>query len=400
MKRDQVLRDELADRWTQWWKLHSKDRLPDNELILLNSARIDLVNPVGLARFGPVFPANLHAGPLHESTLQITGTWDSSAYIDFDAARILQHNQGWHNINALDVEKGDWIAQAGVDAYARLTHPVDRAATSRLCMVETRGLTAWPVSNDRFDHIDAELAADKPLDLGAAGPTEMLVPTDEKTGTPRYTDYPATFLIATREGGRGIVQITALTHEGAALQLRYRMFEGTSVQPPPLAVAIAEPEQTPAGKAFGEVRDVSLASPILRDDSALELHTGKTMPQQIDDDVRLTSAKRQWLQTWGGDLLTLTWPNRQLRGLGGDQMLALEVSPAAWDSLSPAQVHTILARRNPADASSASAYMIPDATHTMPATWLVRTRSGESGILQITELSNDHLTLRATNSSM
>jgi hypothetical protein len=172
------------------------------------------------------------------------------------------------------------------------------------------------------------------------------------------------------------------------------MFEEKSVQPPPLAVALAEPEQAPAAKSFGEVRDVALASPLLRDDSALELHTGKTMPQQIDDDVMLTSAKREWLQTWGGDLLTLIWPNRQLCGLGGDQMVALEVSPAAWDSLSPQQVQTILARRDPSDAASAGAYMIPDATHTMPATWLVRTRSGEIGILQITELSNDHLTLR------
>ena len=237
VKRDQALRDDLADRWAQWWKLHHKELLSDADLASLDTARTDLVNPAGLARFGPVFPPNLHAGALHDATLQITGTWDSPAYIDFDAARVLQHNQGWRNINALDVEKGDWIAQAGVDAYARLTRPVDRAATSRLCMLEARGLTAWPVSNDRFDHIDAELAANKPLNLGNAGPSELLVPADEKTGTPHYTDYPATFLIATREGGRGILQITGLTHEGAALQLRYRMFEGTSLQQPPLAVA-------------------------------------------------------------------------------------------------------------------------------------------------------------------
>ena len=49
--------------------------------------------------------------------LQITGTWDAPAYIDFDAARILQHNQGWNNLSALDVEKGDWIAQAGRGRY-------------------------------------------------------------------------------------------------------------------------------------------------------------------------------------------------------------------------------------------------------------------------------------------
>ena len=75
-------------------------------------------------------------------------------------------------------------------------------------------------------------------------------------------------------------------------------------------------------------------------------------------------------------------------------MLALEVSPAAWDAMSPAQIQTILARRDPSAAQAAGTFLIPDATHTMPATWILRTRSGDTGILQITELSNDHLTVR------
>ncbi|MGN6368235.1 MAG: RNA polymerase sigma factor [Phycisphaerae bacterium] len=392
--RDQDLRTDLADRWAQWWKLHYKDLVSEKDLASLDAARTDLIDPVGRAAFGPVFPAGLRPGPLHEATLQAAGTWDAPAYIDLDNDKILQHNEGWHNIGTLDVEKGDWIAQAGVDAYARLTRPLDRNAPSRIPMLQSRGLTAWPVPNQRFDRIDAELAQDKPLDLGAQGPTERLLPTDEKTGAPLYNAYPATFLFATREGGRGILQITGPANNNSALHLRYRMLQGTTVQQPPLAIALAQPDQTPAPASFGEVHDVTLASPLARDDSALDLHTGKTMPQQIDDDVMLTAAKRQWLETWGGDLLTLTWPNRQLCGLGGDQMLALEVSPNAWDNLSPQLAQSILARRDPSAANAAGAFLIPDPTHPLPATWLLQTRTGESALLQITELSPDHLTLR------
>ena len=65
-------------------------------------------------------------------------------------------------------------------------------------------------------------------------------------------------------------------HVQAAAALRFR------------GASLRAPEETPAATRFEDVHEVTLASPLLRDDSALELQTGKTMPQQIDDDVMLT----------------------------------------------------------------------------------------------------------------
>jgi len=407
-RRDQELRDALADRWAQWWKLHQNEFISTRDLQSLDDARTDLVDPVGLARFGPVFPtgSGVRVGPVEETTLQVVGTWDAKAYIDFDApgvgggsGRVYQHNEGWRDESPAQFQDGgDWITQAGVDAYARVTHPTDRAVTSRICMLQGRGLTAWRISDARFDTIDKEIHSGQPLDMGTWGPTQSLIAADPITGAPDYQQFPVTFLFATREGGRGVMQITGLADRGAAIDIRYRMFEGSGItlQQPPLADALAPPapEQNEKSPTFGQEHEVTLGSPTLRDDSALTLQTGKTMPQEPSEDAMFTLGKREWLETWGGDLLTLTWPNRILCGLGGDQMLALEVSPGAWDSLAPADVQKILARRDPSASETAGTFLIPDPNHDMPATWLLRARAGEIGILQITELSNEHLTVR------
>jgi hypothetical protein len=393
--RDLQIREQLADRWQQWWKAHQPEFVSEQEMASLKAARVDVVDPIGVAKFGPVFPtgAQVRLGPIREATLQATGTWDAKAYIDFDAGRVYAHNEGWHDV--APEQASDWIGDAGVDAYARLTHPTDRAATSKMCMLQGRGMTAWRIPNARFDDIDSEVQANGPLDMGAWGATDSLVARDVTTDTPQYGEYPVTFLFATREGGRGIMQIVGPVAEGDAMRLRYRMFEGMPVKEAPLAAALNSVDSIDRGFSFGQVHELSLGAPASPDDSALQLQTGKTRPQLVaTDDVTFTESKREWLQNWGGDVMTLTWANHQVCGLGGDHMLAMEVSPDAWDNLPAGQLTTYLGRRDPAPGDSARTFLIPDPAHNMPATWIVETREGELGLVQITELSNDHLAMR------
>lgn len=91
--------------------------------------------------------------------------------------------------------------------------------------IESWQLSVWQIENQRFDKIEDELKSGQPIDLGSVGPTSKLVLLDPKSREVLKSQFPATFLFVTREGGRGVLQLLERSEDGQKISLQFRMWD-------------------------------------------------------------------------------------------------------------------------------------------------------------------------------
>jgi RNA polymerase sigma factor (sigma-70 family) len=240
-------RQQFLTRWQTWWEENRGKFVTDADMNSMKLALYDgdIVNAVGETLQAKIFPTgpNVRLSAAKEIILPDQTTPNAATYLDFDAGQIYRRNQGIDNPDPNTVR---WILDAGVDAYARgamqgtlIIHDETRvpprtttvSVENPRCTLNMNDCKIWRIDNARFDTIEQELREGKILTSANDRPSSSIFP--------GKNDYPLTALFITREGGRGIIQLVETVENGMALKMRYRMWEGINVRPPPLAAKLA-----------------------------------------------------------------------------------------------------------------------------------------------------------------
>ena len=191
---------------------------------------------------------------------------------------------------------------------------------------------------------------------------------------------PETYFIQTREGGVGILQITGFVpkpHQG--IEIRYKMIEGLPTRKAPTTETTEEcvPAVSKREASFGDVVEKTMSDGV--DESAvIDFDTGNI--GKIPEAVRAKgeAAVFGWMSKEGFDAMSETDAN--IRGLVGVDMVAHPRSPrfdSNWKSAPPWRVSDKLSW------SKLGTPAIITAKYGVPATYVIRTRKGGLGVLQI-----------------
>jgi hypothetical protein len=200
------------EHWQTWWSEHWQDFVTKEELESVELPRRgeDPVAQAGLARFGPLFPTGgrVRLGPVREVELGPEEDGNATSHVDFDTGRVYGQPKitgGVAPENAYDfaARTVTWYQRMGIDARYQGG-------------IVGRDLHLWLVEDNRWNTLEEEIRSGRPIKLGLEIASRM-----RPSGANR--DQPGTFLLTTREGGRGIVQVFPRTAGFRSYRLRYRM---------------------------------------------------------------------------------------------------------------------------------------------------------------------------------
>ncbi|HVX85628.1 MAG TPA: sigma-70 family RNA polymerase sigma factor [Phycisphaerae bacterium] len=358
---DNGARRPVPDVWIAWY---AQQTGATQSTLAAPPAAGDPVGDAGRLAFAALFPTGpqVRLSNVHEVLLDARNGWNAPAYLDLDTGRRLERNEGWTDHG--QHPHADWPREAGVDIG------IDSGGGAPL--LQSFGMTVWPLQNVRFETLPAEVHLNAALDIGDAAPRVLR----EKLG-----QDPHTWLFATREGGRGALQVTLLQAPGGpTLRVRYRLFEGTRSAPPPLTGQIEAPATQTAGQ-FGPEREVELGSARPDASMAVDLDTGALRADAPDPDIgALTAAKTRWLREWGGDLVVLPAQAGEPSELAADRFIALPVTADAWDHLQPPDAAALLLRRDATVDPTEALLRLPAGER---EAWVFQTREGCAGLMQI-----------------
>jgi len=385
-----MFRDRM-EHWEQWWTEHREEFVSPADVLSVETAKRDrdLVHEAGVARFGPLFPtgADVRLGPVHEVQLEPSTYWNAKSHIDFDSGRVFEQFEGIHGSASEGFAR--WYVLNGIDMRG----------------IDGKDLHVRLIPNSRWETLEEEIRSGKPIELGREA-RSTLVPFGKSRRDYRR-DQVGTFLFTTREGGRGVVQVFPRTEGSEARRLRYRMWVDPDVK------QAIQPAPTP--RKQGDVALGPLVEPILQTPARgrtflLDLETGRTVAPPdslVPADASSTHAfyRDEQLVTWcreqGIDVITnesrvaymggapsdgTARPSRIVQLIGLD-MVARRVLPRSFDEMSVERVKEILNRR-PAEKSEL-AWMSPQTgTEDQPDTFVIKTRDGNLGLLQIVRTSS------------
>ncbi len=366
-----AVRREMAKRWTKWWTENRHKYVSDAELATVENRAAPQDDPVeaaGLAKFGPLFPAgkDVRLGPVHDLVLPAGITIDVKACLNFDTGRTFGQLEG----SRLNV-RADWLRwyqETGVDA--RVT------AGEELVGYDVR---AWLVDNVLWDKLPDELATRDAIDPGIKGPSSSFYPCRvEGVGRIDAGTLPATFLVITREGSRGILQILSQETPPNGLHIWYRMFESPRL--PAVKVTTLPTQPARAGLSFGAEHQVTLHDPRSKMDAAVSFDTGETFALP---DGAFAAGYEKWLHA--SDASVMAWVGSDpgiLAGVLGNKIGLRQIASEAWDRLTPAEVIDLSSRFPP---SSDFAFQALGVSPSLPQTGVFQTAKGTMGLVQITE---------------
>jgi RNA polymerase sigma-70 factor (ECF subfamily) len=392
---DYNARDTAA--WHDWWLAHWQDFLTQKDADAVKPAvgKDDPVAAAGVARFGPLFPTGprIRVGPIHEVALAAWGGADSKTTIDFDTDTVSSSlDQGPQSFAPFkpSAPPTDWVN--GNDAFCITYSDPTRN------WVYGQDVEAWRIDNARWDSIESEVRSGQALDLGRGGVLNDFHVRSQEMRTPTNPNLPpATFLFITRERGRGIIQILGSFSSPPCVKFRYRMFQDP--EHPAEAKARPAPPAPRPDLAFGPEIKVTLASPVSRNPSALDLDTGETRPAAAEV-VRqrssppspvITSKALGWLADWHGDLIVQPQAEgEKLWAIKAVDVAAFPLTPDAWDRIGPNQLTAVFAYKQREKEGFFSAKSPPADS----VIYAFKTREGAIGILQVLPGSAESLNLR------
>lgn len=382
---------ERKEHWERWWAEHREEFVSQEELLPVETAKPDrdLVHEAGVARFGPLFPtgADERLGPIREVQLEPSNYWDAKSHIDFDTGRVFEQFEGSQESASDGFAR--WYLRTGIDMRG----------------IDGKDLHTWLIPNSRWETLEEEVRSGKPIGLGREA-RSTLVPFGKSRRDYRR-DQVGTFLFTTREGGRGVVQVFPRTEASEARRLRYRMWVDPDVKHVP------QPAPTPRKQgdiALGPLVEPTLQTPARGRTFLLDLETGRTISPPdslVPAGASSTHAfyKDEKLITWcrerGIDVITnesqvaymgaapsdgTSRPSTIVQLVGLD-MVARRVLPESFDEMSVEKVEEILNRRP--EEKSELAWMSPQTgTEHRPCTFVIKTRDGNVGLLQIVKTSS------------
>jgi beta-lactamase regulating signal transducer with metallopeptidase domain len=394
---------ERKQHWEEWWGEHWDEFVTEEELqsVELPQSDDDPVEAAGLARFGPLFPTgpNVRLRPVQEVHLDYSGYRDGKAYLDFETGRSLEEHEGlraadWDTPERYGEINAGWRRREGLDAwYGGMLDGVD--------------LYIWLVGDDRWDTIEDEILSGEPLALGRE--SSYLVPFGKDRNDLKH-DRLGTFLFTTREGGRGIVQVFPKEEDSGRRRLQYRMWvrEGEPPRDPPSSPAGQKPSTR-----FGKPQTAVLDMPGDGKEFALSLKAGrKAAPAKLlkPGDTKPQPAKvprsakplyeneafLKWCRESEVDGFANTIEMGYAASDGGSppgpsttlvlfglDMLSMRVLPRAFDEMTVEKARDVLGRSP--EKPSTHWMMIDLNLPERPDTFLVQTRDGSVGLVQIEE---------------
>jgi hypothetical protein len=206
-------------------------------------------------------------------------------------------------------------------------------------------------------------------------------------------ELPSTYLFKTREGGRGILQITGFTENPPALKIRYKLVlaQSKNLSTPPVHVVHANTNTA----GFGPMAECTVNFSEPEQDMFLSFETGKLMKEPggrlntpEPEKLHVADEVLTWAGSSGADLLIrfcvarlprngpFAKPQLILRSL---DMVMISTNTEAWDTLSARDIATaVRSTRQPSPWNGL--FWGAPSEHT----FLFRTRQGSAGILLVT----------------
>jgi len=257
MEEDFALRlRQASGKWRIWWNANKAGLLNPAQLAEAESWTApplsDPVESAGLAAHGFLIPfgPTVSFGPVTEVTLaHATDGWNGD-YLDFDTGKRLRIPQEIKEITGGQriPRSNQWSRQNGVDVGTFWGWNLEGDKCIRL--QNAHSCFVWPVDNARWETIEQEIRENHPLSLG--DPQSGFGNIEEKSKT------PLTYLIRTREGGVGMVQLLGFNADMSGIRIRYKMLVKTedAVQPAPPDPPLTQPQPE-----AGEVKKENTESP-------------------------------------------------------------------------------------------------------------------------------------------
>jgi hypothetical protein len=382
-----VLRGLARQRyWQDWWDAHSNEFPAEKELQPAPGDR-DLIEEAGIARFGPLFPTgkDIELGPVHEVELQFDGYVNARSYIDFDAGRLYQFEEGISADEAKSTDSGGamlrWFRRSGVDARCN----------GNIIGID---LPLWLIDNRRWDTLPDEVRSRHLLNIGREA-TNSLVPFG-RHDTDYHENQVGTFLFITREGGRGVIQtLPREDDETYSHKIRYRLWGEKSGHPPPTQVRKTRRNES----EWGPERVGILRAPGRGQAFLMSLETGErlTPPDTLvpANTEFFSFADEKELATWcranGANFGTIATRNASdskvkpavadstTLTLVGLDLQALSVLPSSYNEMTLAELKDLMVRY-PARPDQG---WMPYTTEPRQDTYAFATKSGTMGVLQI-----------------
>jgi predicted Ser/Thr protein kinase len=173
-------------------------------------------------------------------TRSVNGEGDTRRrFIDFDTGRQFAASEFFGaKAEPSPEDTHKWWKEYGIDAVGD-TSPVVSGLVGFDLIAVAVPRNEWDMAPARLDHYLASAKSGTPATLSAKG------------------DLPATFVIRTREGGRGLLQITGFS--GAApntrsVLIRYKLVQSAD-KPKRLSTLLSEPDRARALELFNDIED-------------------------------------------------------------------------------------------------------------------------------------------------
>lgn len=411
MRAAKLRHERLSRQWQVWWDQNQDEFVTAEAMASLTAHPHEesALESAGIEINGPLFPTGqpYHLGPVRDIHLHVWDeTFDRTELIDFDAQRKMTLLEAVRllppGMRAMEDGVSNWYSSAGADAdgYCSLlllpNHPEktqgnsdhhvilhfnEKDARSVYSLYGQEDLT-WCIEDGRWDSLGAEIESGHPIVLESRGPDDEFIWRDPKTGNRDWEHFPATFLFRTREGGAGIVQLLEPDDKRQSLHLRYRM-----VEPHPKGYVPRPIPPIPAAAPFGEVKQLTLATPKSGVTCALNLATGVTFapPKDLADDPTTGPFAFQWFMASPADLMAVeAYQSTKPVGLKFNNTTLVGLSSGAFDRLEPGMV--VLALDHLEARPEAFVFRPGDGND---GTATFRTRTGTIGMIQITAASDD-----------
>ncbi len=209
---------EGAEHWVRFENFRVEDFTPTQPRARkkVNSRSTGESSPA----FGPVIERTVNHG--HENPVD--------SMIDLDTGKLFSvPNDLWPKPGEDTKSKKEageaWIRANGIDAVGCASLPAAGPQSATVAKIGLGGQDMLTVTTDKADwdkitptDIESRLAQAK---LEHRGRSDMMA----------GGELPATFLFQTREGGMGILQIVAFTEKPKAVKIRYKLVQGSPIEP-------------------------------------------------------------------------------------------------------------------------------------------------------------------------
>lgn len=310
-------------------------------------------------------------GSVIERTLNLD---DLVWFIDLDTGRTVSAREEKHT------EGRDWLAKTGIDAEGN----VGKDSFGLLCF----DMKVNEVAGGRWDTISAA-EIEKELKKGQSQSGDPIMTADK--------GKPATmYVFKTREGGRGILQITAFTEKPRGVKIRYKLVQSPEHQTDKPSVTPKSPATN--ANTFGPVIERVLSDVEEKTGyEALDLRTGNylSLPQHQPESGEWFLP---WLETNRVDFIAAWDPDPEDSNriyLACFKIRLSDFDIERWTNATPEECLAALksgTTLQPLDEDSMdedstkageTVYLLPPKIQ-LPRTLAFQTREGISGLLQIT----------------